>query len=120
MSVYLALGGSEAVNATLDAFYVRVLADPRVSKYFEGVDMTSLKSHAEAFFAMAFGGPSEYHGHDLRTAHERPRSMGLEDQATDVFLGHFRKALEESGVHRETVAAVMEILDEARGDVLAH
>jgi hemoglobin len=119
MSLYGELGGADAISVALDAFYVRVFADPRVSKYFEGVDMEKLKAHVAAFLAMAFGGPQDYVGRDLRRAHERPRALGLDDGVTDVFLGHFRGVLEDFGVDQARVAAVMEIAEGARGDVLA-
>ena len=45
--------------------------------------------------------------------------MGLDDGVTDVFLGHFRAVLEEFGVDQARVAAVMEIAEGARDDVLA-
>lgn len=119
MSLYDELGGAEAISGALDAFYVKIFADPRVSPYFEGVDMVKLKAHAGTFLAMAFGGPNNYPGRDLRTAHAGPRAMGLDDAATDVFLGHFREVLEEFGVDQARVAAAMEIAEGARGDVLA-
>ena len=31
MSLYDELGGDDAINAALDAFYVKIFADPRVS-----------------------------------------------------------------------------------------
>ena len=119
MSLYDDLGGADAISAALDAFYVKVFADPRVSKYFEGVDMVQLKAHVGAFFAMALGGPSNYPGRDLRTAHEGPRAMGLDDATVTVFLGHFQEVLEEFGVDPARVAEVMEIANGARGEVLA-
>jgi len=119
MSLYDALGGAQAISGALDTFYVKVFADPRVSKYFEGVDMVKLKAHIGAFFAMALGGPSNYHGRDLRTAHERPRSMGLDDATTDVFLGHFREVLEEFGVDQARITEVMDIAEGGRDEVLA-
>jgi chitinase len=33
---------------------------------FDGIDMVRLKKHGRAFLTMAFGGPNEYEGRDLR------------------------------------------------------
>jgi hemoglobin len=120
MSLYDELGGAEAISGALDAFYVKVFADPRVRPYFEEVDMTKLKAHVGAFFAMAFGGPNNYDGRDLRTAHERPRAMGLNEKTTDVFLRHFQDVLEDFGVDQARITTVMDIANGARPDVLAH
>jgi hemoglobin len=118
MSLYDEIGEAQAIGPALDAFYARVEVDPRVSPYFEGVDMATLKAHVGAFFAMALGGPSNYAGRDLRAAHVRPRAMGLDDGTTDVFLGHFRAVLEGFGVPSDRVDAVMNIAGGARGEVL--
>jgi len=119
VALYDELGGDAAIDAALDAFYVKILADPRVNAYFDGIDMVRLKGHAKAFLTMAFGGPSHYMGRDLTSAHERPRSMGLNDDAVNVFLGHFREVLEEFGVPEANITAAMEIAEGGRSAVLA-
>jgi truncated hemoglobin YjbI len=35
------IGGASSVNAAVDQFYLRVLADPELKHYFAGVDMAS-------------------------------------------------------------------------------
>jgi hemoglobin len=119
VSLYDELGGDAALDAALDVFYVKVLADPQISGYFDGVDMARLKGHAKAFLAMAFGGPSHYMGRDLGSAHARSRSMGLNDDAVDAFLGHFRAVFEEFGVPEANIDAAMEIAEGGRSAVLA-
>ena len=38
-SLYEKIGGAAAVNAAVDLFYTKVLADDRIKHYFDGVDM---------------------------------------------------------------------------------
>jgi len=38
-SLYEKIGGEGAVNAAVDIFYRKVLADDRINRFFEGVDM---------------------------------------------------------------------------------
>ena len=38
-SLYEKIGGDAAVNAAVDIFYRKVLADDRINQFFEGVDM---------------------------------------------------------------------------------
>ncbi len=38
-SLYERLGGEPAVNAAVDIFYRKVLADTRISRFFETADM---------------------------------------------------------------------------------
>ena len=62
MALYDELGGEAAISAALDRFYVRILAEPMMSPYFQGVDMAHLKRMGQAFLTMAFGGPNAYGG----------------------------------------------------------
>jgi hemoglobin len=114
MSLHAELGGDEAIALALDRFYEKVLADARVSGYFDGLDLERLKSRQRDFLAMAFGGPDRYDGRDLRAAHARPRQLGLDDQDYDVFMGHFHDTLAELGVPGDKIQEVMAIAHTAR------
>jgi hemoglobin len=118
MSLYSDLGGAPAVSAALSHFYPKVLADPRISPFFAGVDIEGLKKRIEPFMAMALGGPNEYQGPTLRQTHGRLASMGLNDGVFDAFLGHFEDVLKELGVPAAKIAEIMPIFHGARGEVL--
>ena len=118
MSLYDDLGGAGAVTAALNQFYPKVLADPRTSPYFEGVDIEGLKKRIAPFMAMALGGPRDYHGPTLRQTHTHLVAKGLDDSVFDTFLGHFEDVLKELGVPAAKIAEVMPIFHGARGDVL--
>ena len=120
MSLHNDLGGAAAVTAALDHFYPKVLADPRVSPFFEGVNIEGLKKRIAPFMAMALGGPNDYHGPTLRQTHTRLAAMGLDDSVFDAFLGQFEDALKELGAPAEKIAEIMPIFHGARGDVLNH
>jgi hemoglobin len=118
MSLYDDLGGAAAVSAALARFYPKVLADPRTSPFFEGVNMEGLKKRVEPFMALALGGPSNYHGPTLRQSHGRFVSKGLDDGVFDAFLGHFEEVMRDLGVPAEKIAEIMPIFHGARGEVL--
>ena len=105
-------------SAALDSFYPRVLGDPILAPYFEEVDMSHLKGMAEAFLAMAFGGPSAYHGPGLRAAHARPRRQGMGDVEFDRFMELFGTTLVELGLPEAKIGEVAAIALAARNDVL--
>ena len=51
------------------------------------------------FMTYAFGGPQEYHGKDMWSAHEKlVRQQGLNDHHFDVIVTHLVEALQEAGV----------------------
>lgn len=118
MSLYDELGGEASIDAALDTFYPKILADTRISYLFAGTDMARLRKHARAFLSMVFGGPNRYQGRDLRTAHRRAVGQGLDEDAFEVFMGHFRATLEELGVPKGQIAEVVSIAEGGRDEVL--
>jgi hemoglobin len=44
------------VNAAVDLFYQKVLADQRISHLFDGVNMEQQRAKQRAFMTYAFGG----------------------------------------------------------------
>lgn len=119
MALYEELGGDEAITVALDRFYEKVLADPKVSIYFEDVDVDRVKRHQRAFLAMAFGGPNTYQGRTLEAAHRSARERGLDEDGYEVFMGHFHDTLEELGVDAAKIDDVMAIAHTGKNDVLA-
>ncbi|WP_233258292.1 group 1 truncated hemoglobin [[Phormidium] sp. ETS-05] len=55
-SLFEKIGGEAAVEAAVDKFYVRVLADDRINYFFDGVDMEQQRKHQKGFLTFAFGG----------------------------------------------------------------
>lgn len=68
-SLYERLGGQPAVSAVVDDFAGRVLADTRINAKFAKSDPTRLVTNLKAFVCSATGGPCEYKGQDMKTAH---------------------------------------------------
>lgn len=119
MSLYEELGGAPAFKAALDHFYDRkVLTDDQISKYFDGVDVESVKQAQASFFAMALGGPNEYAGRDIRAAHEFPRKRGLTEEHYHRFMDYFEETLAELGVPQAKIDEVMAIAHTGKDDVL--
>ena len=118
MALYDELGGEAAVGLALDHFYPKVLANPVVSPFFEGVDMAKLKERALPFVTMALGGPNLYQGSGLREVHKHLLTRGLDDRAFDAFVGLFEDVLNELGVAKDKLDEVMALLQVARAEVL--
>src|SRR6185437_15272916 len=85
-SLYEQLGGEAAVNAAVDVFYRKVLADDRINRFFEDTDMDRQIAKQKAFLTMAFGGPVAYTGKDMRAGHARLVAMGLNDSHFDAVV----------------------------------
>ena len=117
-SLYEKLGGEAAVNAAVDIFYRKMIADARVNRFFFGVDMASQAAKQKSFLTMAFGGPHNYTGLDMRKGHAHLVNLGLNDKHVDIVIEHLGNTLKELGVDDELIAQVAAIAESARDDVL--
>ncbi|NUP89311.1 MAG: group 1 truncated hemoglobin [Candidatus Sumerlaeia bacterium] len=115
-TLYEQLGGKKAIDAAVDLFYERILADDRIRHFFTGVDMPRQKGKQRAFLAMVFGGPVDYSGKDLRDGHAH--LAGLNDTHFDAVLEHLGGTLRALGVKGELVDQVLSIAESTRSDVL--
>jgi len=103
-TVYQEIGGREAVEAVVDDFYDRVLADERLVEYFEGMDMGELRSHQVQFISAVVGGPVDYDGRDMRAAHDH---LDIDEEDFDAVGEYLEGALRDNGVADENVEAIM-------------
>ena len=117
-TVYEQLGGEPAMSAAVDIFYRKVLADPRISAFFDGVDMDRQAAKQKAFLTMAFGGPNAYTGLDMRNAHAALVKRGLTDLHFDAVLENLGATLKELGVPQHLIDEVARTAETTRADVL--
>jgi hemoglobin len=112
------LGGAAAVDAAVDIFYRKVLADYRINRFFDNVDMEQQAAKQKAFLTMAFGGPHNYTGEDMRKGHAHLVKMGLDDSHFDAVMEHLGATLQELNVPEALIAQVAAIAETTRNDVL--
>jgi hemoglobin len=90
--LYELIGGRGTIKTATELFYRKLLEDDKLRRFFERVDI-----------------------HD---AHGWSRDHGLNDAHFDLFLKHFRAALEQAGVKPENAEKVMQRLENKRSTVL--
>lgn len=113
------IGGKDAVNAAVDLFYDKLIADSRVSHFFKGIDIDRQRAKQKIFLTYAFGGAPHYSGPSMRKAHEKlVTEKGLNDGHFDAVAENLQKTLEELGVPAGIIGEVMAIADSTRNDVL--
>lgn len=117
-TLYEKLGGEAAVDAAVDIFYRKVLADDRINKFFDDVDMEKQAAKQKAFMTMAFGGPNNYTGTDMREGHAHLVKRGLNDSHFDAVVENLGATLTELGVSDELIAEVVAVCEPTRNDVL--
>ncbi len=117
-SLYERIGGEKAVNAAVEIFYRKVLDDYRINRFFNNTDMDRQLAKQKAFFTMAFGGPNNYTGQDMRTAHAHLVAIGLDDSHFDAVMEHLGATLKELDVAPELISEAAAIAESTRNDVL--
>lgn len=114
-SLYQKLGGKAAMNAAVDAFYVKVLADDRVKHFFDNVSMDKQRRKQKEFLSAAFGGPLPWTGKDMRKAHE---GMGLTEEHFNAIAENLVNTLKDLKIKQELIDQVVAVALTTKDDVL--
>ncbi len=118
-SIFEQIGGEAAVDAAVDIFYRKVLADDRINRFFDDVDMDAQAAKQKAFLTMAFGGPNNYTGKDMREGHAHMVADGLNDSHVDAVAENLAATLQELNVPQHLIDGVIGICNSVRDDVLS-
>jgi hemoglobin len=113
-NLYEKLGGDAAVDATVDEFYKRVLADPILRDFFKNTDMKRQHDMQKKFLKHVFGG-RKYLGRSMRKAHQ---GLGIKAHHFDAVAKHLQESLISLGVAQELVDEVVATAATTRNDVL--
>lgn len=112
-TLYERLGGQEAIDAVVEEFYNRVLADEDLKPYFEGVDTHDLRAHQKEFLTYVTGGRDDYAGLSMYDAHAQ---LDITDEAFDRVADHLDASLRTCDVaetnRTELLAEVAGLKDE--------
>jgi len=109
------IGGNAAVDAAVDIFYRKVLNDDLVSGHFDSTDMDQQIVKQKSFLTLAFGGPNNYSGKDMRAAH---KNMSITEEQFGAIAGHLQATLVELSVPTDLINQVMAIAGSTHDDVL--
>jgi truncated hemoglobin YjbI len=112
--LYDRIGGDQAMDIAVDLFHRKLLEDDLVGRFFDGVDMAAQRLEQKSFLAMAFGGPYQYSGVDLRKLHE----MGLEARHFDRVSAILKETLEELKIGAPEIEDVMQVIETTRQTIL--
>ena len=117
-TLYEKIGGEAAVNAAVDLFYRKVLADDDLAPFFETVDMEEQHKKQKAFLTMAFGGPNSYSGADMTKAHAKLVKMGMGEKHFNLVMSHLGATLTELEVPADLIKQAADIAMSVKDDVL--
>ena len=115
-SLYQKLGGKAAMDAAVEAFYVKVLADNRVKHFFDDINMARQRRKQKEFLSAAFGGPIPWTGKDMRKAHAN--LPGLNETHFNAIAENLKSTLVDLKIKPELIDQVMAIAGSVKDDVL--
>jgi truncated hemoglobin YjbI len=114
-SLFERLGGEAKVRKIVNDVLDKNSGNPLIAHHFSNIDMGGLKQKAFEFFSMGTGGPHQYTGRDMKTAHANMNiSIEEYDSATDDTLS----ALDDNGVGPEEKNEVLAILEYLKADII--
>jgi hemoglobin len=113
-TIYDRIGGHEAIEAVVEDFYVRVLADAQLGGFFAGTNMNRLKGMQVEFFAAALGGPEPYTGAPMKQVHQ---GRGITMHHFSLVAGHLSDALTAAGVPSGTVVEILSAIAPLAPDI---
>ncbi len=82
------LGSAACIRSIVDEFAVNCASDPRINRYFFAVSsdpqrLTTFKHHLVNQICVASGGPCEYKGRPMKSAHA---GMKITDEDFNAFV----------------------------------
>ncbi|MEM7392168.1 MAG: group 1 truncated hemoglobin [Verrucomicrobiota bacterium] len=114
-SIYARIGGDAAINAAVDLFYKKVLADDHINHFFEDVNMKGQHIRQKAFFSAVLGGPKPWTGKNMRRAHKH---LDLEESHFNAVAKHLSATLKDLKVDQKLIDEVMTLVGTTKDDVL--
>lgn len=115
-SLYQRLGEMEGIENIVRKTVELHEVNPVIAAYVKHIDQEWLIGSVTAFFAAGTGGPNNYQGTDMVTAHAH---LDLTDEEFDAAVGDVLLALEAHGIDQASTDEVDGILQSFRGAVVA-
>jgi hemoglobin len=135
LTLFERLGGENGINAIVDDFTQRAMADPRVNWERKGVkrsgffgrnesivwtaneqNITALKQHFAQFLALATGGPAKYDGKEMAAAHS---GMRITNAEFDAAIGDLKASLDKLQIATKEQKELLAVIESTRPQVVS-
>jgi len=119
-SLYERLGGKKAITAVVDEFVSNVASDNRINKFFaqaasDPKRLAAFKKKLVDQICQASGGPCQYAGKDMKTAHA---GMGISGDDFGALVEDLVKALDKFHVGATEKNELLGALGPMKGDIV--
>jgi hemoglobin len=121
-SLYDRLGGMPAVRSVVNDFVNRILADGRIKQWFaqaasDPEKAAAYKSNLADFICRGTGGPCQYTGPDMVTAH---KGRGITDEAFNAVVADLTDTLNKLKVPAKEQSELLGILAPMKPAIVQH
>ena len=114
--LYDRLGGKPAIEAVVKDFVENNVAhDTRINVFFANANIPDLESKLVDQICQASGGPCEYKGKDMKTAHA---NMGVDDKSFTALVEDLTKSLDKFKVGDKEKQELLGALGGMKGDIV--
>lgn len=135
LALFDRLGGEPGIAKIVEDFTPRALNDPRVNWGRKGVqqggfsfhrersvtwdatpaNIANLKKHLEQFIALATGGPTQYSGKEMRSAHA---NMHIGNPEFDAALGDLKASLDRLQIPNKEQKELLSVIESTRPQIV--
>ena len=117
-TLYERLGGYDAISAVVNDLLPRLMADPRLGRFWENRGEDGINREKQLlidFLCSSAGGPLLYTGRDNKTSH---KGMGISEDDWEKFIGHLNATLEKFQLPQQERSDVMEFTESTKADIV--
>jgi hemoglobin len=114
-TLYQRMGGLPKIRTAVDDFVLRLRADERVSRFFEGSNIPLVREQLTQLICELSGGPCTYLGADMKTAHV---GMGISNAHFDAVAEDLAASLDTANVPQPEKMELLAILGKMRQDIV--
>ncbi|MGB0909838.1 MAG: group I truncated hemoglobin [Nitrospirales bacterium] len=117
-SLYIRLGGHDAIAAVADALLSRLRADPQLGRFWAHRGDDGIRREKQLlinFLCVSAGGPVYYTGRDMKLTHVGMR-ISLSDW--DIFIGHLKVILAKFQVPEREQMDVLVFIEGTKADIV--
>ena len=114
-SLYDRLGGKAAITAVVDDFVTNLTADSRINAFFTNTDVPHLKAALVDQICAGSGGPCQYTGKDMKTAHT---GMKITDDEFTALVEDLKKSLDKFKVGAQEQSELIGALAPMKPDIV--
>jgi hemoglobin len=117
-TLYKRLGGYDAIAAVADDLLPRLMADPRLGRFWQNRGEDGVRREKQLlidFLCSSAGGPLYYVGRNMKVSH---RGLGINEDDWQVFLGHVDATLEYFKVPPQEKSEVFGFVESLKKDIV--